>query len=222
MIVYKGEKRIFDKIFEESNTSTANTRILTILGVSAYSELNGVILDILSYITGSNNTTLNINNLGAVPIKKMDKNGTLIPVKDNWVLAGQVYSVLYTNGSFMILNESVNKVEALNINSGILNLASTSTVQDIENVLGNTGDFINNLLEDKLLIMSNPGNIKTIVNYIINYDGNDDIYSVILEFIHNGFYYKQTYSVDTSTGLITEVDVKTLDLLDPTHGGGAN
>ena len=206
MVVYKGTQRLFDKIFEEPSTSTGTVRTLAITGVTAYSNLSGVILDILSYATGGANATLNINNLGAIPIKKMNENGVLEAVSSDWIIAKQVYSVLYINNSFMLIGSQA-KQNILEGSSAIIALTSSSTVQDIDDALGGIEYFMNNILLDKILVISESENVKVVVNYLINYNGNNEITSVVLEFIYNGYYYKQTYAVSTSTGLITGVTV---------------
>ena len=215
MVVYKGNKRIFDKIFEEQNTSTGVSHILNITGVIAYSDLEGVILNILSYTTGIDNATLNINNLGAIPIKKMDENGVLVAVTGNWIMAEQVYSVLYINNSFMLVGSLTSGQDILEGKPEILQLTSTSTVQDIDNALDGIENFIDNLLNNKLLIISETESMKIMVNYIINYNIDDEITSIILEFIYNGDYYKQTYTVDLNTRLITGVTVITSSVESP-------
>ena len=136
----------------------------------------------------------------------MNENGVLEAVSSDWIIAKQVYSVLYINNSFMLIGSQA-KQNILEGSSAIIALTSSSTVQDIDDALGGIEYFMNNILLDKILVISESENVKVVVNYLINYNGNNEITSVVLEFIYNGYYYKQTYAVSTSTGLITGVTV---------------
>lgn len=212
MIIYKGNKRIFDKVFEEPNTSAGDIHTLSITGVTAYSDLANVVLTVISNATGLANATLNINNLGAINIKKINQGGVAVNVESNWVLAKQVYSVIYQNNSFIIVSNSSSDLGTLDLGPDVLGLTSSSTAQEIENALGGSEYFINDLLQNKILTITESENRKIMVNYFIKYT-LDEITQITLEFINNGDYYKQTYTVDPSTGLITGVTVETSNLL---------
>ena len=212
MVIYKGNKRIFDKVFEEPNTSAGDIHTLSITGVTAYSDLANVVLTVISNATGLANATLNINNLGAINIKKINQGGVAINVESNWVLAKQVYSVIYQNNSFIIVSNSSSDLGTLDLGPDVLGLTSSSTAQEIENALGGSEYFINDLLQNKILTITESENRKIMVNYFIKYT-LDEITQITLEFINNGDYYKQTYTVDPSTGLITGVTVETSNLL---------
>lgn len=212
MVIYKGNKRIFDKVFEEPNTSAGDIHTLSITGVTAYSDLANVVLTVISNATGLANATLNINNLGAINIKKINQGGVAVNVESNWVLAKQVYSVIYQNNSFIIVSNSSSDLGTLDLSPDVLSLTSSSTVQEIENALGGSEYFINDLLQNKILTITESENRKIMVNYFIKYT-SDEITQITLEFINNGDYYKQTYTVDSSTGLITGVTVEKSNLL---------
>jgi len=212
MVIYKGNKRIFDKVFEEPNTSAGDIHTLSITGVTAYSDLANVVLTVISNATGLANATLNINNLGAINIKKINQGGVAVNVESNWVLAKQVYSVIYQNNSFIIVSNSSSDLGTLDLGPDVLGLTSSSTAQEIENALGGSEYFINDLLQNKILTITESENRKIMVNYFIKYT-LDEITQITLEFINNGDYYKQTYTVDPSTGLITGVTVETSNLL---------
>lgn len=212
MVIYKGNKRIFDKVFEEPNTSAGDIHTLSITGVTAYSDLANVVLTVISNATGLANATLNINNLGAINIKKINQSGVAVNVESNWVLAKQVYSVIYQNNSFIIVSNSSSDLGTLDLGPDVLGLTSSSTAQEIENALGGSEYFINDLLQNKILTITESENRKIMVNYFIKYT-LDEITQITLEFINNGDYYKQTYTVDPSTGLITGVTVETSNLL---------
>lgn len=212
MVIYKGNKRIFDKVFEEPNTSAGDIHTLSITGVIAYSDLANVVLTVISNATGLANATLNINNLGAINIKKINQGGVAVNVESNWVLAKQVYSVIYQNNSFIIVSNSSSDLGTLDLGPDVLGLTSSSTAQEIENALGGSEYFINDLLQNKILTITESENRKIMVNYFIKYT-SDEITQITLEFINNGDYYKQTYTVDSSTGLITGVTVEKSNLL---------
>lgn len=212
MVIYKGNKRIFDKVFEEPNTSAGDIHTLSITGVTAYSDLANVVLTVISNATGLANATLNINNLGAINIKKINQGGVAVNVESNWVLAKQVYSVIYQNNSFIIVSNSSSDLGTLDLGPDVLGLTSSSTAQEIENALGGSEYFINDLLQNKILTITESENRKIMVNYFIKYT-SDEITQITLEFINNGDYYKQTYTVDSSTGLITGVTVEKSNLL---------
>lgn len=213
MIVFKGNKRLFDKIIDEDNTSTLSEHIISIYGVTSYVDISNTILNIVAFSAGSANATININNLGNIPIKEFNQEGQLIFVKDNWILEGQIYTIMYRNGNFILLSNNLNNLDnTYKIPEEILTLTSSSTSADIETAFDNNeSEFIENIVNKKDIIILGE-NLKINVNYSIKEIDTTTI-EITLEFIHNGNYYKQVYSINSVTEVITGVIVETVDLL---------
>lgn len=213
MIVFKGNKRLFDKIIDEDNTSTLSEHIISIYGVTSYVDISNTILNIVAFSAGSANATININNLGNIPIKEFNQEGQLIFVKDNWILEGQIYTIMYRNGNFILLSNNLNNLDnTYKIPEEILTLTSSSTSADIETAFDNNeSEFIENIVNKKDTIILGE-NLKINVNYSIKEIDTTTI-EITLEFIHNGNYYKQVYSINSVTEVITGVIVETVDLL---------
>lgn len=213
MIVFKGNKRLFDKIIDEDNTSTLSEHIISIYGVTSYVDISNTILNIVAFSAGSANATININNLGNIPIKEFNQEGQLIFVKDNWILEGQIYTIMYRNGNFILLSNNLNNLNnTYKIPEEILTLTSSSTSADIETAFDNNeSEFIENIVNKKDTIILGE-NLKINVNYSIKEIDTTTI-EITLEFIHNGNYYKQVYSINSVTEVITGVIVETVDLL---------
>lgn len=217
MVIFKGNKRIFDKIISEDSTSTAGVRNITIYGVTSYTDLEDVLIQINSSETGIEQSTLNINNLGPVALKILDNDGNMIDVKNNWSIPNQVYSVVYKEEFFLLVTQNQDSSEEkktyiIETIDSLIALTSSSSQQDIETAFNNdTGTFIISLKEGALLIAQNTTSL-VYINYKLNYTGTD-LNSIILEFIYNNNYYKQTYTINTLTGEIASVNTEISDLL---------
>ena len=211
MVIFKGTQRIFDKVVEENNTSTIQNRIISLYGVTSYEDITDVLIQIISSFKGTVSTNIQVNNLGALPLKMLDKNGIEIMVEDGWVIPNQVYTIMYRNGSFILLSNNSNDSNNIyEIPEEILELTSSSTSSDIETVFdGNESEFIESILNKKSIIISGE-DTRININYFTEEIDVTTI-KIILEFIYDGVYYKQTYTVSSST--ITGVTVEKSDLL---------
>lgn len=213
MVVFKGTQRIFDKVVEENNTSTIQNRIISLYGVTSYEDITDVLIQIISSFKGTVSTNIQVNNLGALPLKMLDKNGIEIMVEDGWVIPNQVYTIMYRNGSFILLSNNSNDSNNIyEIPEEILELTSSSTSSDIETVFdGNESEFIESILNKKNIIISGE-DTRININYFTEEIDTITI-KITLEFIYNGNYYKQVYTVNISTSVITGVTVETSNLL---------
>lgn len=216
MVVFKGDKRIFDKIIPEENTSTGVARVITIYGITSYADIEDVPIQITSSALGVQHATINVNNLGAIRLKMLDQDGITLDVQDNWVVPNQVYTIVYKAGLFILITqnqkEEKNKTYIIETLNNLVSLTSASTVQEIEQAFNNDSSaLINSLMEEVILRAQDAYNIIDI-NYSLSMN-NNVLDGFIFEFIHKGYYYKQTYAINTSTGLITGVTVEESNLL---------
>lgn len=213
MVVFKGTQRIFDKIIEEDSTSTSQNRVISLYGVTSYEDIAEVAIQVISSFRGEVSTNIKINNLGSLPLKMLNKDGIELLVEDNWVVPNQVYTIMYKNGSFILLSYNFYNINyTYELPEDILTLTSSSTSADIENIFdGNELEFIENILNRKNMIISGK-NLRIDINYSIKEIDTTTI-EITLEFIHNGNYYKQVYSINSVTEVITGVIVETVDLL---------
>ncbi len=213
MVVFKGTQRIFDKIIEEDSTSTIQNRVIPLYGVTSYTDIENVIIQVISSFRGETSTNIQVNNLGPLPLKILDKNGIEIMVEDNWVIPNQIYTIMYRNNSFILLSYNFYNINyTYELPEDILTLTSSSTSADIENIFdGNELEFIENILNRKNMIISGE-NLRIDINYLVEEIDTITI-KITLEFIYNGNYYKQVYTVNISTSVITGVTVETSNLL---------
>lgn len=216
MVIFKGDKRLFDKVIPEDNGSTGAARKITIYGVTTYTDIENVPIQINSSVIGAAQATINVNNLGAITVKALDSDGIMTNVKANWTVPNQIYTVVYKSGVFVLVTqikeeEEKQKTYVIETVNNLLALTSSSTAQNIAVALNNDiSAFVNSLTEGALL-MAQDSNILIDINYILNYN-NNVLQSIILEFVNGGYYYKQTFVADNNMNL-TSVTVEKSNLL---------
>lgn len=217
MVIFKGNKRLFDKVIPEDNGSTGAARKITIYGVTAYTDIENVPIQINSSAIGAAQATINVNNLGAITVKALDSDGIMMNVDANWTVPNQIYTVVYKSGVFVLVtqnqtgsgNNNFYIIETLN---NLVSLTSSSTQADIAHALNDdTSTFLNSIIEGTLLIAQDDYN-EIYINYTLDFN-NNVLEGFILEFIHKGYYYKQAFIVNYSTSVITGVTVETSNLL---------
>lgn len=213
MVVFKGTQRIFDKIIEEDSTSTIQNRIISLYGVTSYEDIANVTIQVISSFEGKALTNIKINDLGFLPLKMLDKNGIEIMVEDNWVIPNQVYTIMYRNNSFLLLSGNLNNSNnTYEIPGEIITLTSSSTTADINTIFdSNESEFIESVLNRKSISILGE-DFRISITYSVKEIDSSTI-NIILEFIYNGNYYKQTHLVNSSTETITGVTVDIVDLL---------
>lgn len=129
MVIFKGAKRIFDKVVKETNASTSQNRVISLYGVTSYEDIAEVAIQVISSFRGEVSTNIKINNLGSLPLKMLNKDGVELLVEDNWVVPNQVYTIMYKNGSFILLSNNI-----FNITEILTDL--TSRVEALEQQIG--------------------------------------------------------------------------------------
>ena len=133
MVIFKGDKRIFDKTISEVSTSTSNNRIIEITGLKSLDELTNVPLYIKTTQIGIPICTLEVRNestsLGSINIKTYS-NGILTNPKNNWIYSGQTYLLIY-NGTNALVSNTSEYNNNCSVSADILNLTSTSTKSEI-------------------------------------------------------------------------------------------
>lgn len=133
MVIFKGDKRVFDKTISEVSTSTSNNRIIEITGLKSLDELTNVPLYIKTTQIGIPICTLEVRNestsLGSINIKTYS-NGILTNPKNNWIYSGQTYLLIYNGTNALVSNTSEHNNNC-SVSADILNLTSTSTKSEI-------------------------------------------------------------------------------------------
>lgn len=112
MQIYNGNRRMFETIIEEDNISTSTSRIITIPGITRYSEIQGCVIPIKAVVAGSAATTyLKVAGLSYVELKIFYDSSTPSAPTDIWIYPGQIYNVVYTGSYFTIIgaNTGVSK-----------------------------------------------------------------------------------------------------------------
>lgn len=207
MVIFKGNKRLFDKVIPEDNGSTGAARKITIYGVTAYTDIENVPIQISSSLLGAAQATINVNNLGAIPVKALDSDGIMMNVEANWTVPNQIYTVVYKSGVFVLVTQNQTNsgddnfyiIETLN---NLVSLTSSSTQTDILHAFNDdTSAFLNSIIEGILLIAQDTTN-EIYINYILDFN-NNVLEDFILEFIHKGDYYKQTFTTDSNMNIVS-------------------
>ncbi len=104
MQIFKGDRRIFDTLIEEDSNSTSTSRIITIPGVTRYSEIQGCIIPVKAAVAGSAATTyIKVAGLSYVELKIFYNSVTPQSPNDVWVYPGQVYNLVYTGTYFTLV-----------------------------------------------------------------------------------------------------------------------
>lgn len=126
------------KAYVEVSPSTAIARYVTIDNIDSEEDLANMVIPILSLSNGSGFGTLTINGtIGPYPLRTLSSD--TIPeftesLEANWVIQGQVYTVMYnsTDQTFDVQSPSINSISNINYNnlSGIprLNTASVNSL----------------------------------------------------------------------------------------------
>ena len=189
MQVYKGNKRMFDTLIEEDNTTTSTNRVLNVPGITRLEELKNSIITVKAYTNGAAATTyIKINSL---PLKelKLSYNNTPAAPQHIWVSTNQIYQLVYTGTYFTVV--------------GIKQ--STSSTPN-----GLNFNFLNNNpvtgMDVTSYITPNDLNALSIMDNIYVYDSSkaSDIHSLVLSSIE----WTNTYAVGQSC------TVKTVSFLD--------
>lgn len=140
MIMMQGNDRIFDKVITEGGTAAART--ISLYGVKALSDLQGVSLIVRANIGGSNSaTTMKVNNLAATKLSVF-KNGGIADADANWIVSGQLYMLYYDGVQFIAFpmsassGSSSSSVEFADFPINVLNLTTQSSETDISSAFG--------------------------------------------------------------------------------------
>ena len=167
MIDMLGNNRILDKVATESGT--ANTRTLSLYGVSSLSNLVNFYVLVRASMTGqAGTTTIKVNDLATGPLKIM-KNGILVDPEDNWVAVGQLYMLTYDGTQFIAFpfNEKPDTnsdIKTLTVGPAFINLTTSSTAENIEEALGGADaeqEFINALSGDFNILLNYTSDSET-------------------------------------------------------------
>lgn len=140
MIMMQGNDRIFDKVITEGGTAAART--ISLYGVKALSDLQGVSLIVRANIGGSSSaTTMKVNNLAATKLSVF-KNGGIADADANWIVSGQLYMLYYDGVQFIAFpmsassGSSSSSVEFVDFPVDVLNLTTQSSESSISSAFG--------------------------------------------------------------------------------------
>lgn len=239
MVQMLGSSRFFDKAIQEDSNSTSTNRIIELYGVTSINELTDVPMLVKSSVSGINSTTHIEITSGGTTINTVElnvyNNGTMGVPFSNWVIANQLYFLVYDfdNSCFNAFpigsGESVAPPPStlMALSDDILSLTNSSTATDIENAFDgaeNEASFINWMsdMSGQLVIFDLDYNIvdyKVVSNYNISSDGlNYSIYfntyninNNALELVYKVITFNKTAVADTT---FSSVSVKELTLTD--------
>lgn len=140
MIMMQGNDRIFDKVITEGGTAAART--ISLYGVKALSDLQGVSLIVRANMGGSSSaTTMKVNDLAATKLSVF-KNGGIADADANWIVSGQLYMLYYDGVQFIAFpmsassGSSSGSVEFADFPINVLNLTTQSSETDISSAFG--------------------------------------------------------------------------------------
>lgn len=140
MIMMQGNDRIFDKVVTEGGTAAART--ISLYGVKALSDLQGVSLIVRANMGGSSSaTTMKVNDLAATKLSVF-KNGGIADADANWIVSGQLYMLYYDGVQFIAFpmsassGSSSGSVEFADFPIDVLNLTTQSSETDISSAFG--------------------------------------------------------------------------------------
>lgn len=229
-MIFRGNTRLFDKPEQELETSTETTRLLTIDGVNALTDIAGKIIPIIAKADGDANATLNINSLGAKDLMYYDNSG-ITNVVDDWITYGQLYLVIYdSNNDYFIMFNFIHILpdtvtEVYNVNGNILNLTSSSSAEDITTAFGSTdaeSNFISAIQTNKVITLTNLTNYETLIpikyNSVTSDNTNVTDTIVILD-VSNSQIKTLSFTRTTSTFTYTAVTVTTTPISGGSGGG---
>ena len=200
MVVLQNGKRIFDKTLTESVSTTGNTRVVELYGVTSYNDITDCILPIKATISGASGPcTLNVNNLGAKSLKVIS-NGVESDPPANWTLQNKLYFVTYNNNKFNLFlgsaSNSGGSTRSFVISWDLLSLTTSSTQAEILEVTGNTSTFILGITDPNLtpyVFDEVSGNLARVLSCTLT---NADL---SFEFVFNGVLYNYTFTIVNDT-----------------------
>lgn len=225
MVVFKGTRRLFDKIITEDSTTASAVRKLTVYGVTSYTDLENVIIPVKAVTAGTNMATnININNLGNKPLK-VYKGSTATDPDTVWTTPGQLYEIFYNGTNFILITmgsagESPESSD-IELNNTIMDINITITDPDdileyFDNDDTKVSDFIMAFMENKNVTLVKTieeteddtltiDRVKVIYSSVITDSTREDLFTIEISFIYDKKITHQTYTI--VDWAITKVEV---------------
>lgn len=103
--MFIGKERVFEEVFIETTTS-ANAKTTSIIGIDSLTDLVDKVVYLKAGNANTGATTLNVNDLGALSVKKYSKEG-LVDLEENDIVISQMCLLTYDGIQFILLNPTV-------------------------------------------------------------------------------------------------------------------
>ena len=215
MVQMLGSSRFFDKAIQEDSNSTSTNRIIELYGVTSIDELTDVPMLVKSSVSGTDSTTyIEITSSGTTidtVALNVYNNGAMDVPFSNWVIANQLYFLVYDfdNSCFNAFPVGSGESAApppstlMALSDDVLSLTNSSTAVDIENAFDGTENetsFINWMsdMSGQIVLFDLDYSIvdyKTVSNYKISSDGLH--YSIFLNYYEMNNKLELVYKVIT-------------------------
>ena len=171
MILMKGSERILEKPLEEQTGSTSQLKLLSIYGITSYTQLYNIPLEVRCSTGADVYINININSLGVKSLKY--KGLTELPT--NSILSGSTYRIMYNGTDFTLLDIAPTDNNSLSITyipDAILSLTNSASSSDITTAFGSSTNLANFMeaIEDNIPIFltSNSGGLTTVIKTIMS------------------------------------------------------
>lgn len=218
MTIYQGDKRILEEaIIEDSASSTS--RIVTIKGISAYTDLFNKEVLIKASTSDKTVATMNINDLG-VKSMKCYIDGAYSDLPSGGIVSGQLYTITYDGNNIIVTSGIISKAGASSesnmyfIPYAVSNLKDGAAAADILTAFGSAEEE-NKFMEaitngDKMIAFKSSGEKATTVIPVIRYS----LVSAISYNIYNVFFV--TGNTLYNMQFNQQIDAETINYLDVT------
>lgn len=148
MILMKGSDRILEKPLVEQSGSTSQLKLLSIYGITSYSQLYNVPITIVNSTGSDTYVNININSLGVKSLKY--KGITALPTAI--LQMNTIYTIMYDGTDFILQllspSSGTSNMYTQEIPNAVLSLTNSSTSSDITTAFGGASklvDFMNSL-----------------------------------------------------------------------------
>lgn len=155
MILMQGSDRILNKPLGEQSGSTNQAKLLSIYGITSYTQLTKIPLTIFCTTGSATYININVNSLG---VKSLKYQG-LTEIPNGIINTGSIYTIVYDGTNFILQGNSSSSSgnEIITIPDTILSLTDSSTSTDITTAFGGQAKmlaFMNSLESPNLIYIT--------------------------------------------------------------------